>query len=124
MFSHVHVRVSNLEESARFYAAVLEPLGLSKSWDDGKLVEFGPLALSADGPVTENVHLAFAASSRAAVEDFHTRGVEAGFSSNGEPGYRERYAPDYFAAYLLDPDGNNIEAVWRDPERHLAEGFR
>jgi catechol 2,3-dioxygenase-like lactoylglutathione lyase family enzyme len=124
MFNHVHLRVSNLEESARFYAAVLEPLGLSKSWDDGKLVEFGKLALSADGPVTENVHLAFAAASRDAVEDFHTRGVEAGFDSNGEPGYRERYAPDYFAAYLLDPDGNNIEAVWRDPERHVGEGFR
>jgi catechol 2,3-dioxygenase-like lactoylglutathione lyase family enzyme len=124
MFSHVHLRASNLEESVRFYAAVLEPLGIPKTWDDGKLVEFGELALSADGPATRNAHLAFAASSRAAVEDFHARGLGAGFSSNGAPGYREHYAPDYFAAYLLDPDGNNVEAVWRDPERRSAEGFR
>jgi catechol 2,3-dioxygenase-like lactoylglutathione lyase family enzyme len=124
MFSHVHLRVSDLDESTRFYEIVLAPLGIRKTWDDGSLVEFGPLALSADGALTQNVHLAFAAESRREVEAFHAAGVAAGVRSNGEPGYRERYATDYFAAYLLDPDGTNVEAVWRDPERRIAEGFR
>jgi catechol 2,3-dioxygenase-like lactoylglutathione lyase family enzyme len=124
VFDHVGLRVSNLGESARFYQTVLQPLGVSKTWDDGELVEFGELALSADGPVSAHVHLGFDAASREQVEEFHERGLAAGFRSNGAPGYRERYSPDYFAAYLLDPDGNNVEAVWRDPERHMAEGFR
>jgi catechol 2,3-dioxygenase-like lactoylglutathione lyase family enzyme len=124
VFSHVHLRVSDLAESVRFYETVLQPLGIRKTWDDGTLVEFGSLALSADGPVTENVHLAFTASGRGEVEAFHDLGVAAGFRSNGEAGYREQYAADYFASYLLDPGGNNIEAVWRDPERRTAEGFR
>lgn len=117
MFSHVHLRVSDLAESVRFYEVVLQPLGIPKTWDDGDLVEFGALSLSAEGPVTENVDIAFAANSRSEVEAFHDSGVRAGFRDNGGPGYRERYAPDYFAAYLRDPDSNNIEAVWRDPER-------
>ena len=117
MFSHVHLRVPDLAESVRFYETVLKSLGIPKTWDDGELVEFGDLALSADGPATENLHVAFVAGSRAQVEAFHDAGVRAGFRSNGEPGYRERYAPDYFAAYLLDPDGTNVEAVWRDPDR-------
>ena len=50
------------------------------------------------------------------MDAFHRAGVEAGYRSNGEPGIRERYAPDYYAAYLLDLDGHNVEAVYRDPE--------
>lgn len=115
MFRHVHLRVSELAESVRFYATVLTPLGVAKTWDDGELVEFGRLMLSADGPISSNVHLAFEATSRAEVEAFHEAGIEAGFSDNGGPGYRKLYAPDYFSAYLLDPDSNNVEAVWRDP---------
>jgi catechol 2,3-dioxygenase-like lactoylglutathione lyase family enzyme len=124
VFSHVHLRVSELAESVRFYETVLQPLGIRKTWDDGKLVEFGSLAISADGPVSENVHLAFVAAGPREVEAFHSLGVAAGFRSNGGPGYRERYAADYFAAFLLDPDANNVEAVWRDPERRFAEAVR
>jgi catechol 2,3-dioxygenase-like lactoylglutathione lyase family enzyme len=98
---------------------VLAPLGISKTWDDGALVELGELSLSADGPVSANVHLAFPAETRADVDAFHAAGLAAGFRDNGRPGYRERYATDYFAAYLLDPDGNNVEAVWRDPAARL-----
>lgn len=96
---------------------MLAPLGISKTWDDGQLVEFGALSLSADGPVTENIHIAFEANSCSEVESVHAVGVRAGFQENGEPGYRERYAPDYFAAYLRDPDSNNVEAVYRDADR-------
>jgi catechol 2,3-dioxygenase-like lactoylglutathione lyase family enzyme len=115
MFRHIHLRVADLAESTRFYVTVLEPLGLAKTWDDGELVEFGRLMLSADGPITRNIHLAFEAATQAEVEAFHEAGIAAGFEDNGGPGYRKHYAPDYFSAYLLDPDSNNIEAVWRDP---------
>jgi catechol 2,3-dioxygenase-like lactoylglutathione lyase family enzyme len=115
VFDHVHLRVSDLEASKAFYETVLAPLGIEKTWDDGKLVEFGDLALSADGPVSENIHLAFVAGSREVVEAFHRAGVEAGFRSNGAPGLRE-YGHGYFAAYLLDPDTNNVEAVLHEQE--------
>jgi predicted lactoylglutathione lyase len=95
----------------------IEPIGIAKTWDDGELVEFGALMLSADGPVSKNVHLAFGVESQAEVEAFYEAGINAGFTENGGPGYRVQYAPDYFAAYLLDPDSNNIETVWRDPAK-------
>jgi hypothetical protein len=64
-------------------------------------------------PPTRSLHLRFHARSKEHVDAFHRAGTEAVFRSNGEPGYR-RYAPGYYAAYLLDPDGNNIEALYRD----------
>jgi catechol 2,3-dioxygenase-like lactoylglutathione lyase family enzyme len=64
-------------------------------------------------PPTSNLHLCFHARSRAEVDAFHAAGVEAGFESNGAPGYRD-YAAGYYAAYLLDPDGNNVEVLYRD----------
>jgi len=105
-----------LRETVRFYELVLGPLGISKDWDDGSLAEFGALSFSADGPASKNVHIAFAAN-REGVEASYDGGHSGGFRQNGRPGYRDRYAPDYFAAYLLDPDANNIEAVWREVDR-------
>jgi predicted lactoylglutathione lyase len=70
--------------------------------------------------VTTGLHLCFHARSREQVDAFHAAGVEAGFRSNGGPGYRD-YAPGYYAAYLLDPDGNNIEALYRD-EGNIGHG--
>ena len=67
----------------------------------------------AHAPPTTNLHLCFHARSRDDVDAFHRAGVEAGFESNGAPGLRD-YGPGYYAAYLLDPDGNNIEALYRD----------
>jgi predicted lactoylglutathione lyase len=74
-------------------------------------------------PPTTNLHLCFFARSKTEVDAFHAAGVRAGFRSNGEPGYRE-YAPGYYAAYLLDPDGNNVEALYRDVGNpgHAAKG--
>ena len=113
MFDHVELPVSDLAASAEFYRLVLAPLGIEQA-ASGEYVEFGALTLVAR-PRRENLHLAFIAESRAAVEAFHRTGVAAGYRDNGAPGVR-RYASDYFAAYLLDPDGHNIEAVHRSPE--------
>jgi predicted lactoylglutathione lyase len=90
---------------------VLEPLAIPLLHDTPALVHFANLALSADGPPSERVHLAFAARSREEVDAFHA----AGYRDNGAPGVRPYGPPNSttYAAYLLDPDGNNVEAVHR-----------
>jgi catechol 2,3-dioxygenase-like lactoylglutathione lyase family enzyme len=113
IFDHVHLRVAELDRSNAFYAALLEPLGIPLLLDTPELVQFANLALSADGPPSERVHLAFIAPSREAVDAFHRAGVHAGGTDNGAPGPRE-YGP--YAAYVLDPDGNNVEAACRLPQ--------
>jgi catechol 2,3-dioxygenase-like lactoylglutathione lyase family enzyme len=112
MLNHLHLRVSDLAAATAFYETVLRPLGIDRTFDDGELVEFGDLALSSDGPVSSNVHLAFDAQDREAVDAFHEVALEAGYRDNGAPGLRP-YAGDYYAAFVLDPDGNNVEAVHR-----------
>ena len=113
IFDHVHLRVRDLQAATAFYETVLEPLGIPLLIDAGHLVAFPNLALSADGPPTERAHVAFRAASREEVGAFHAAGVAAGYRDNGAPGPRD-YMPGYYAAYLLDPDGNNIEAVHRE----------
>jgi catechol 2,3-dioxygenase-like lactoylglutathione lyase family enzyme len=113
IFDHVHLRVRDLQGAKAFYETVLEPLGIPLLFDAGHLVAFPNLALSADGPPTERAHVAFRAASREEVGAFHAAGVAAGYRDNGAPGPRD-YMPGYYAAYLLDPDGNNIEAVHRE----------
>jgi catechol 2,3-dioxygenase-like lactoylglutathione lyase family enzyme len=103
IFDHVEVHASDYSESVRFYETVLGPLGIRK------LVEHE----DARQPATLNLHLCFYARERPHVDAFHRAGVEAGFRSNGAPGYRE-YDAGYYAAYLFDPDGNNVEALYRD----------
>jgi catechol 2,3-dioxygenase-like lactoylglutathione lyase family enzyme len=119
MFDHVHLRVRELAESTRFYATVLRPLGFEQTTATPGLAEFGALSLSAEEPVTAPVHFAFLARTREDVDAFHRAGVDAGYRDNGAPGIRE-YAADYYAAYLLDPDGHNVEAVHRDPETRTS----
>ena len=113
MFDHVELPVSDLAASTAFYEVVLAPLGIEQT-ASGQLVEFGALTLVRRAP-RECLHLAFIAESQAAVTAFHRAGVDAGYRDSGAPGLRS-YAPDYFAAYLLDPDGHNVEAVHRSPE--------
>lgn len=113
MFDHVHLRVRDLAATTAFYEQALGPLGVKKDFDDGELVEFGSLSLSADGPPSEHVHLALPARSKHQVSAFHAAGTGAGGTDNGAPGIRDQYADDYYAAYVLDLDGNNIEAVFR-----------
>jgi catechol 2,3-dioxygenase-like lactoylglutathione lyase family enzyme len=114
IFDHVHLRVRDLQAAKAFYETVLAPLGIPLLIDAGHMVAFPNLALSADGPPTERAHVAFRAASEDEVGTFHAAGVAAGYRDNGAPGPRD-YMPGYYAAYLLDPDGNNIEAVYRDP---------
>jgi catechol 2,3-dioxygenase-like lactoylglutathione lyase family enzyme len=113
MFDHVGLRVKDVRASARFYGAVLEPLGLVADASGGG---FGPpgapaLWLYEAGSGERGVHLAFTAPDRAAVDRFHSAGLRAGGKDNGKPGPRADYGPRYYAAFLVDPDGNNVEAV-------------
>lgn len=109
MFDHVTIRVSDLEASRRFYETLLQrsPEGDEfLEWDEWGIAE-------ADGehPVSRNLHVAFAAETRADVDAFWRRGVDAGYASDGEPGLRPQYREDYYGGFLLDPDGNSVEAV-------------
>ncbi len=108
MFDHVTIRVSDTEASLRFYRTLLErePRGSEYlEWD-----EFGIAQADAAHPVTRNLHVGFAAESREEVDDFWRRGVDAGYESDGEPGLRPQYHPDYYGGFLLDPDGNSVES--------------
>jgi catechol 2,3-dioxygenase-like lactoylglutathione lyase family enzyme len=117
MFNHIGLRVKDLDAGVHFYAAALGPLGYEVISRDESVVGFGDSAnsslwLYADAKLAHSlVHLAFAATSRAAVDDFYRAGFEARGRDNGAPGVRRDYSPTYYAAFLLDPDGNNVEAV-------------
>jgi catechol 2,3-dioxygenase-like lactoylglutathione lyase family enzyme len=117
---HLEIHASDYDESVRFYTTVLRPLGFP-SWSEDTDVEratcFTRVSIVERLPATQGLHLCFIAASREKVDAFHTAGVEAGFVSNGAPGYRDGtpgYTPGYYAAFLLDPDGNNVEALYRD----------
>jgi catechol 2,3-dioxygenase-like lactoylglutathione lyase family enzyme len=110
---HLDLHACRYAESVRFYEVVLAPLGIPKLFERDGEACFTHLNVVDRRPPTSNLHLCFHARSRAEVDGFHAAGIGAGFRSNGEPGLRE-YGPGYYAAYLLDPDGNNIEALYRD----------
>ena len=114
MFDHIGLKVKNPDVSARFYKAVLAPLGYLP---DSSGTGFGPanepalwLYKAADSP-NGGTHVALRAGSRDAVDRFHREGLKAGGRDHGAPGLRIDYGPAYYAAFLLDPDGNNVEAV-------------
>jgi catechol 2,3-dioxygenase-like lactoylglutathione lyase family enzyme len=116
IFDHVQLGVSSRAESERFYRTVLEPLGIPIVSETDDWIMFAHLAIREDRPVSTNVHLSFQASSNEQVDAFHRAGVKAGYRENGTPGPRyEEFMPGIYAAYLLDPDGNNVEAVHRAP---------
>jgi catechol 2,3-dioxygenase-like lactoylglutathione lyase family enzyme len=116
VIDHLWLRTRSLADATRFYEAVCPAVDHTVERYDSRTQIRGSGATFSivEGPPTENVHLAFAAPDRETVAGFHQAGIDAGFASNGEPGERAVYHPGYYAAFLTDPDGNNIEAVFHD----------
>jgi catechol 2,3-dioxygenase-like lactoylglutathione lyase family enzyme len=109
VFDHVEIHVSDLVVSRTFYG---EALGLQTF--DGELVEwgdFGIVAVDEEHPLTRNLHVAFGVEDRDAVDGWWNRMIEAGYASDGEPGPRPQYNESYYGAFVLDPEGNSVEAV-------------
>jgi len=121
MLDHIGFTVSDYDRSKAFYAQALAPLGIELLMEpvqeaagfgrDGKPFFW----IETRGPAAVGVHVAFAVDDRATVDAFHAAALEAGGTDNGAPGVRELYHPNYYGAYVLDPDGNNIEAVCHRP---------
>jgi catechol 2,3-dioxygenase-like lactoylglutathione lyase family enzyme len=121
VIDHVSVRTSNQASSRRFYAQALAPLGyeILMEFEEGKVVGMGigrkPDFWFASGEPSGPVHIAFSAPDRATVDAFHAAALAAGGEDNGAPGLRPEYHPGYYGAFVYDPDGNNVEAVFHDP---------
>jgi catechol 2,3-dioxygenase-like lactoylglutathione lyase family enzyme len=114
MFDHLTLNVRALAKSRTFYAAALAPLGIvEERGENGS--SFGPKGAMAlyvtEGKSGAITHLAFSAPNRKSVDAFHEAALAAGAKCNGEPGLRKDYGPSYYAAFVIDPDGNNVEAV-------------
>jgi catechol 2,3-dioxygenase-like lactoylglutathione lyase family enzyme len=120
---HVDVHAGDYAASVHFYETVLAPLGIPRIHATDEWTCFTNVNVVDRRPATQNLHLCLRAGSREEVDAFHEAGVVAGFRSNGAPGYRD-YGPGYYAAYLLDPDGNNVEALYRDVGNIGHESWR
>lgn len=122
LIDHVHLNVADLEKSATFYAAVLEALELPPGQRHPEFFTFDELFVSRPGAgqSISHVHLAFQARDEAVVARFHAAAIAAGGTDNGAPGPRT-YHPGYYGAFVLDPDGNNIEAVLHGPTKRSAD---
>lgn len=120
LIDHVHLRVADLEKSRAFYRAVLAALGRELTFDGETAFASDELFVDAATDYTTRCHLAFQAPDRETVARFHAAGLAAGGTDNGAPGERH-YHPGYYGAFILDPDGNNIEAVWHGPATRSAD---
>ncbi len=122
VIDHVTIGVQDLERSREFYLRALEPLGFVEygPWQAGaRDTSFGmdgenDFAVSEKYPSIGSAHIAFAAESRGQVEAFHAAALAAGGIDNGPPGPRSEYSPGYYGAFVIDPDGNNVEAVFHE----------
>ncbi len=120
LLDHIGLPVSRLDRSIRFYAAALRPLGVSVLGQSDRHAALGighmPYLLLRPvvGPVA-SVHLAFTATARHQVDEFYAAALGTGGVDNGPPGLRPEYHANYYGAFVLDPDGHNIEVVMHDP---------
>jgi catechol 2,3-dioxygenase-like lactoylglutathione lyase family enzyme len=120
VFDHVTIRALDREASERFYATVLPALGIAQTHAGEHFAEWDAFSLAQaddDRPVTRRLHVAFVAASRSEADAFWRAGTAAGYRDDGAPGPRPEYGPDYYGAFLLDPDGNSAEAVTHDTPR-------
>jgi catechol 2,3-dioxygenase-like lactoylglutathione lyase family enzyme len=127
MFDHIGTYVQDIAKAKEFYIAALKPLKyeLISEYPEWSVIGLGlpahdGSAAKADFWIAEreanhNVHLALVAADRSAVDAFHAAALAAGGTDNGAPGYRKEYSPGYYAAFIIDPFGNNLEAVFHDP---------
>jgi catechol 2,3-dioxygenase-like lactoylglutathione lyase family enzyme len=119
MIDHIGIVVTDLARSVAFYERALAPLGYAVIMKMDQFAGFGtsgkPDFWIGVGPAAQRVHVAIRAKGRADVRAFHEAAIAAGGKDNGAPGVREIYHPDYYGAFVLDPDGHNIEAVCHEP---------
>jgi catechol 2,3-dioxygenase-like lactoylglutathione lyase family enzyme len=121
MLDHVTIGVRDVEQSKRFYDRALAPLGIARLYAEGaRFAGYGvsPKAFFWIGTretIQTGAHIAFVAHDRATVERFHEAAIAAGGRDNGPPGLRPHYHANYYGAFVLDPDGHNIEAVCHAP---------
>jgi catechol 2,3-dioxygenase-like lactoylglutathione lyase family enzyme len=128
LIDHIQLIVRDIDASRRFYEAVFAAIGIPIAgegkdyfWADELFISTADSEAAA-GKLTGRHHIAFQTKDRAMVDAFYEAGLAAGGKDNGKPGERERYHPGYYAAFLLDPDGNNIEAVYHG-EAKLSAPF-
>ncbi len=123
MIAHAGLVVTSYEKAKSFYTSILAPIGYKPHMD---LPEYNVIGFSdtvhSSFWITQNehpspLHIAFAARSKDAVEEFYTLALKAGGTDNGAPGYRTNYSPGYYAAFIHDADKNNVEVVWYDESK-------
>ncbi len=125
VFDHVGIAVTDLAASERFYRTVLSVLGVEPGHADDELVEWEDWAIGptdSEHPVTRGLHVGFRARDSAQVDAFWQAGVDAGYRDDGAPGPRRQYSSSYYGGFLLDPDGNSVEAVHLDREAAVPAG--
>lgn len=132
MFDHIQIKVSDFASSRSFYEAIFKAIGIGVVFEiEGVVIGFGHSLhemleirqANESAPLSSNVHVALSANSKLAVSNFHAVAIAHGGTNNGPPGYRPEYEDGYFAAFVLDPDGHNLEAVFVDkPAQRLPHG--
>jgi len=117
MLDHIGIPVSDVPRSKQFFVTALAPLGYKVLYDLGQAVGMGSQGFPAfwigKGERRDPLHIAFSAADRGRVDEFYRAAIGAGGRDNGKPGIRAQYHPDYYAAFVYDPDGNNVEVVCR-----------
>lgn len=117
VIDHFEIKTIKFEQCLLFYRSVLSPLNVELKWSDESAAGFGVIGdpkvsfMIEKSDTCEPCHIAFTSLDQNSVDQFYSTGIENGFTGNGGPGKRTEYAPNYYAAFLYDPDGNNIEAV-------------